>query len=134
METTVRTPANNRSLGDLVSNLTQDMSRLIRLELQLAQAELTQTATKAGKQLAYIAVGGAIAYAGFLAILAGMIVLLAFVVPLWVSALIVGVVIAGIGLLLVQTGRSGLQDLEPVPERTVATLKEDKEWVKERVQ
>lgn len=127
------TRTDNRSLRELVSELTREMSQLIRLEFQLAQAELTRTASKAGKQVGYMAVGGAIAYAGFLAILAGVIVLLALVMPLWVSALIVGVVIAGIGLVLLQMGRSGLQELQPVPERTVATLKEDKAWVKEEI-
>lgn len=123
----------NRSLGDLFSDLARDTGTLVRQEVALAKAELTQKATEAGKDVGFLVAGGAIAYAGFLAIVAAIALGLARLgLPLWAAALLVGLVVAGVGGFLVQRGLSSLRQLTPVPERTVETLKEDVEWVKEQ--
>jgi Putative Actinobacterial Holin-X, holin superfamily III len=124
---------NERSLGELFSDLTRDMGTLVRQEVDLARTEMTRQASKAGKDVASMAVGGAVAYAGFLAIVAAIILALgALGVPLWVSALIVGIVIAGIGYVLIQRGRDALKKVNVAPRQTVETLKEDAEWAKEQ--
>jgi hypothetical protein len=53
--------------------------------------------------------------------------------PIWLSALLVGVVVAGIGYVLMQKGISALKEMNPAPRRTIETLKEDKEWLKQQV-
>jgi len=124
---------NERSLGELFSDLTRDMGTLVRQEVDLARTEMTRQASKAGKDVASMAVGGAVAYAGFLAIVAAIILALgALGLPLWVSALIVGIVIAGIGYVLIQRGRDALKKVNVAPRQTVETLKEDAEWAKEQ--
>jgi TRAP-type C4-dicarboxylate transport system permease small subunit len=124
---------NERSLGELFSDLTRDMGTLVRQEVDLARTEMTRQASKAGKDVASMAVGGAVAYAGFLAIVAAIILALgALGLPLWVSALIVGIVIAGIGYVLIQRGREALKKVNVAPRQTVETLKEDAEWAKEQ--
>ncbi len=70
-----------RSLGDLFSELTQDLSTLVRQEVMLAKTELRQKASEAGKDVGLLAAGGAIAYAGFLVILAGVVLALGLVLP-----------------------------------------------------
>lgn len=122
-----------RSLGDLFSELTRETSTLVRKEIELAKTEMTDKATKAGKNVASLAIGGAVAYAGALAIIAGVILLLGNAIPLWVSALIVGLVVAGIGYFLIQKGLTALKNLDMVPRQTIETLKEDKEWAKDQI-
>jgi hypothetical protein len=125
-------PKDERSLGDLFSDLTRELSTLIRQETTLAKTELSEKVSSVGKDAGTIAVGGAIAYAGFLAIVAAVILVLGFVLPLWLSALIVGAVVTGIGGLLVQKGRSGLKHADLTPHQTIETLKEDRQWMKDR--
>lgn len=121
------------TLGELFSELSQETSALFRQEVQLAKAEVTRKATRAGKEIAFIAAGGFVAYAGFLALIAAAIFGVAEFLPIWLSALLVGVIVAGVGYLLLQKGISGLKEINPAPRRTIETLKEDKEWLKQQV-
>jgi hypothetical protein len=124
----------DRSLGELFAELARETTTLARQEVQLAKAELSQSAAQIGRSVASLLVGGAIAYAGFLAILAAIIVGLGEAgVPWWLSALIVGVVVAVIGYVLIMRARDGLQGASLFPRTTVETLKEDTEWVKEQL-
>jgi Na+/melibiose symporter-like transporter len=110
------------SVGDLIGNVTRDLSTLMRQELALAQAELKQEATKTAK-------GGA-ALAG--AAVAGFFVLMFLSIALWAglsnvmdagwAGLIVAVIWAIIAAVLFATGRSRLRRVHPTPERTVETL------------
>ena len=123
-----------RSLGELFGDLARDMGTLVSQELALARTELNEKASQVGKDIAMLAVGGLVAYAGLLAIVAALIVLIADRgVPLWVSALVVGLVVAGIGYLLVQRGISALRRQDFTPRQTIQSLKEDTQWVKEQV-
>jgi hypothetical protein len=90
-------PLENRPLGDLFGDLASDMSSLVRQEVALAKVEITQKAKYVGRNIGYLVVGGAVAYAALLAILAAIIMLLAKVVPNWGAALNVGAVVGGIG-------------------------------------
>jgi hypothetical protein len=125
---------NETSLADLFSELVRETSTLVRQEVQLAKAELRESATEAGKGIASLVVGGAIAYAGFLALLAAVILALGEAgVSWWLAALIVGVVVIIVGYVLISRARSALQASSLVPRRTIQTLKEDKEWVQEQI-
>ena len=126
-------PDQERSFGDLFRQLTQDLSTLMRQEVMLAKTELSQKASEAGKDVGLLAVGGAIAYAGFLVILAGIVLALGLVLPWWASALIVGVVVAAIGYFLIRKGQTALKQANLTPKQTIETLKEDQQWVKEQV-
>jgi len=122
----------DRSLGELFSELAQETSTLVRQEVQLAKTELSEKASQVGKDVGFLAVGGAVAYAGFLVLLAAITALLDLWMPVWVSALIVGVVVAGVGYFLVRKGLNELQRVDLKPNQTIQTLKEDKEWVKDQ--
>jgi hypothetical protein len=124
-----------RSLGDLFSDLARDMGTLVSQEVALARTELTQKATQVGKDIAILAVGGLVAYAGLLALIGGVIFLLAERgLPLWASAMLVGGIIAIIGYVLVQRGISALKQQDLTPRQTIESLKEDTKWAKEQVQ
>lgn len=118
------------SLGELIGNISDDLSQLFRQEVELAKAELKQEATKAGKA------AGALGAAGFAAALAVLLLSLAIVYVLanvmdagW-AALIVAVVWGAVAGALYASGRSRLRTVNPVPSRTVGTLKEDAQWLK----
>ena len=123
-----------RSLGELFGDLARDMGTLVSQEVSLARTELTQKASRVGKDVAVLAVGGLVVYAGLLAIIAAVIVFIADRgVPLWASALIVGLIIAVIGYVLVQRGISALKQEDLTPHQTIQSLKEDTQWAKEQV-
>ena len=126
-------PLENRPLGDLFGDLATDMSSLVRQEVALAKLEITQKAKHVGRNVGYLVIGGAVAYAALLAIIAAIIMLLAKVVPDWGSALIVGVVVGGVGWLLIGKAMSALQEADLTPRETVETLKEDATWMKEQI-
>ena len=123
----------NRPLGDLFGDLATDMSNLVRQEITLAKVEVTQKAKYVGRNVGYLVIGGAVAYAALLAIIAAIIMLLAKVVPGWGSALIVGAVVGGIGWLLIGKATAALQQTDLTPRETVETLKEDATWMKEQI-
>lgn len=122
-----------RSLGDLFAQLTRQMSTLVRQELELAGTEVTQRASRAGKDVGLLIAGGAVLYAGFLALLATVILALGEAgLPWWLAALIVAVVVVGVGYALVARARVALQHADLVPRTTVKTLTEDREWIQEQ--
>lgn len=121
------------SLGDLFSNLSSQASQLIRQEIQLAQAEMTRKATRAGRNAAIVGLGAVIALGAFLAIVAALILILAQWMEAWVAALLVGVVLAVVAGVLVQHGVKKLQAIDPAPRQTIETLRENKEWLTQQV-
>ena len=123
----------NRPLGDLFTELASETGTLVRQEVALARAEVTQKAKQIEKNVGYLLIGGAIAYAAFLAAIATLIMLLAKVMPPWGATLLVGVLIAGLGWLLIGKALSALQQTEVTPRHTVDTLKEDATWLKEQI-
>jgi hypothetical protein len=118
------------SIGDLIGNISNDLSQLFRQEVELAKAELKQEAVKAGKAAGML--GGA-GFAGYLAVVLlsfAAVFGLANVIDAGWAALIVAVVWGIIGAVLFVTGRSKLKTVDPVPHRTVDTIKEDASWLK----
>jgi ABC-type Fe3+-siderophore transport system permease subunit len=77
--------------------------------------------------------GGAIAYAGFLAVMTAIIIGLAEFMSLWLAALIVGLVVAGIGYFFIQKGRNDLKPEELVPRQTIESLKETTTWAQNQI-
>ena len=121
-----------RSAGEIMQDVVRDVGEVVRGEVRLARAEMSQKARQAGKAAGFF--GGA-AVCGLMAVaalvLAG-IAALAMVMPLWAAALVMGVLLACIGGAMYAGGRTKLKDLDPVPEQTVQTIKDDVQWAKHR--
>jgi hypothetical protein len=118
------------SVGDIIANISNDLSQLFRQEIELAKAELRQEATKTGKAAGML--GGA-GFAGYLAVLLlsfAAVFGLANVIDIGWAALIIAGVWAVIGAVLYANGRKKLKTVDPMPRRTVDTLKEDAQWLK----
>lgn len=122
----------DRSIGELIAELSRETVALVRQEVQLAKAEMSQKVSRVGKNVGFLIVGGVVAYTGLLAIVAAVIIVLGGVIPLWLSALVVGLVIAAIGLFLVVKGANTLRQEDPAPQETIETLKEDREWLRDQ--
>jgi hypothetical protein len=122
-----------QSIGDLFSELAGETGTLIRQEVALAQAELTSKATTAGKNVGFLVMGGAVAYAGMLAIVAGVIMGLAYFIPAWIAAILVGAVIGVAAYILISSALSALKNADLKPNETVDSLKEDAQWLKNQV-
>jgi uncharacterized membrane protein YqjE len=124
-----------RPLGELFSELSQQTSTLVRKEVELARHELTRSATEIGRHAAIIVGGGVIAYAGFIVLLLGMAWALAEAgVELWLALLAVGAIVLIVGAVLAawavrQIGRARL-----VPDKTVQTVQDNLRWAKEQTQ
>jgi len=130
----MQTRKDDRSLGELFGDLARDMGVLVRQEVELATTEMTHKAARMARNVAVLTVGGLVAYAGVLAILAAIIVALAIAgLGWWQAAGLVGVVVTIIGVLLVQRAINALKRLDLTPTQTVQTLKEDTRWAKEQM-
>ncbi|GGU17303.1 phage holin family protein [Lentzea flava] len=125
-----RVDSSGESIGDLVSELTGDLSKLMRQELELAKAEIRQEAVKAGKATGMLAAAGFAGYLTTVLLSLALVFALGAVVPLGWAALIVAALWGAVGAVLYATGRARLRTVNPKPERTVETLKEDAEWAK----
>jgi hypothetical protein len=121
---------NDRSLGELFGDLAGQTSTLVRSEIAIAKAEMIEAAKQAGRGAATIAIGGALAYAGLLAVVSAFVLLLANIMPVWVAALIVGLIVIGVGAMAISRGRAALSQAQLAPRQTLATLANDVDLVK----
>jgi uncharacterized membrane protein YqjE len=120
----------DRGLGELVKDLASQTSTLVRQEIKLAQAELTQKGKLAGKgagMLAGAAVAGLLGLGAFTALL---IIALDGALPLWLAALIVTLIWLAVAAVLGMSGKKALQASTPPAPQTVETVKEDIQWAK----
>ncbi|HRH43236.1 MAG TPA: phage holin family protein [Pyrinomonadaceae bacterium] len=119
-----------RSLGDLFSDLAGETGMLIRQEVALAQVELTEKAANVGRNIGFLVVGSAVGFAAFLALMTALIIGLSFFIPLWLSALIVGTIVGIVAFVLISSALKALKNTDLKPRQTVESLKEDAQWLK----
>jgi uncharacterized membrane protein YqjE len=120
-----------RPIGELLKQLSEETTRLVHQELELAKAELTQKGKQAGISAGLFGAAGAIGLLALAALTTCFILALDAAMPAWLAALIVAVVYGAIAAVLVLRGRAKVrQAVPPVPEQTIETVKEDMEWAK----
>jgi uncharacterized membrane protein YqjE len=122
-----------QSMGELVRQLSDQTASLVRAEVELAKAELAEKGKRAGIGAGMFGGAGLVGLYAVGALTAAVILVLATAMDGWLAALIVGVVYAAVAGVLALMGRSKVQQATPpVPERAVATTKEDVDVVKSR--
>jgi hypothetical protein len=120
-------------LGEIARDLTRDVSLLVRQEVELAKAELSQKGRTAAPGLGMIGGAGVVGLMAAGALTAFLVLVLSVFLPEWASALIVGAVLAGVAYLLAMQGKERVEEAgAPIPEQTIETIKEDVEWAKTR--
>ncbi len=129
MEAEVR----ERSLPELLGEITGDVQRLVRDELRLARIELTRNLREAAVGAGLIGVAGALAFIGVWFVAMAIFFALFLVIPGWAAGLVTAaffLILAGGALLI---GRSRLRPSEIVPEQTIRSLQEDREWLEREI-
>jgi ribosomal protein L29 len=120
-----------RSIGELLKLLSEETTRLVHQELELAKAELTQKGKQAGAGVGLFGAAGAIGLLAAAALTTCFILALDAVMPAWLAALLVAVVYGVIALVVVKQGQAKMKAAGPlVPEQTIETVKEDVAWAK----
>ena len=127
----------DRSLGQILRDLRDETSQLLRQEVDLAKTEMSEKMSRLGTNLGSVATGGAVLFAGSLVLLAaltlGLIALFSqFMdrdVAMWLAPLLVGGVLAFIGYGMVKKALQALKQEGIAPQRTTQSLKENKEWL-----
>src|SRR5215217_8236473 len=120
-----------RPLPELLKQLSEETTRLVRQELELAKAELTQKGKQAGAGAGLFGAAGAIGFLALAALTTCFFLALDAVMPAWLAALLVAVVYGIIAFVLVKQGQARMRRATPpVPTQTIETVKEDVEWAR----
>ena len=124
-----------RPIGELLKQLSQETTTLVKQELDLAKAEVAYKGQQAGKGAGMFGGAGVMGFLALGALTAFFIMLLDGAVPNWAAALIVAAVYAAVAGVLALQGRNKVKEATPpVPEQTVESVKEDVQWAKTRTQ
>lgn len=124
----------NRSIGELLSELSKETATLVQQEVALARSELRRAVARLSRHAAVIAGGGALAYAGLLTLVAAVVLgLAAWGLTPWIAAAITGAAVLAIGYFMVQHGLAALRRDQVVPAATVETMKENVQWAKNQL-
>lgn len=134
---TVEGTDGRRGLGTLLRDLAEGSATLVRTEVQLARIEMTEVLAGIGRGTVLMAVAATLMLLGGLTVLTGLILLIGDQwLPqdlYWVAALIVLVIAGGIAGWFAKRGMALLSPSQLAPDETVATLQEDKEWLKQQL-
>jgi hypothetical protein len=123
----------DKPIGEVASDLTRDISLLVRQEIALARAEITEKGKAAGPGLGMIGGAGLLGLMAAGAATACAVLVLALFLPGWLAALIVALVLTGVAYVLAKRGKEQVQSVgAPIPTQTIETIKEDLEWAKTR--
>ena len=122
----------DRSVGDLLGKVTTDLSTLMRKEVELAKVEIKEEATKAGKASGMLAGAGAVGYLVLVFLALALMFALDAAMPIGWAALITAVILGIVAAVLFVLGKKQFAQVNPKPEQTVETLKEDVQWAKNR--
>lgn len=122
------------SIARLMGELVADAQHLVRKEVELARQEVRVEVNKAKQGAISLGAGGAVAAVGALLLVLMVVHLLVavFGIALWISYLIVGALLAIIGGIMLQVGRSRLNKIDPTPHETIDSVRKDVEWIKEQ--
>lgn len=131
----------DRSLGQLLKELTSETTTLLKQEVDLAKTEMSEKASRLGTNLGSLAVGGGVAFLGALALLAAAIYGLTSIldqfmslgVAVWLAPLIIGLILAAVGYSLVKKALETLKRESLTPQKTTESLQENKEWLKQKI-
>lgn len=122
-----------RPIGELLKQLAQETSTLVRQELELAKAEMAEKGRRAGPGIGMVGAAGLVALLSLGALTAFFILALDGAMPNWLAALLVAAAYAVVAGVLYLRGKGRVEEAgKPIPEQTIETLKEDVEWAKTR--
>jgi len=142
MATTTAKETATPSLGHLLKELSTETTTLLKQEVELAKTEMGEKVSRVGTNLGAVALGGAVLFAGTLALLFAAVNALteilthivSITVAAWLSPLLLGLVLGAIGYSMVKKALATLKQESVTPRRTTQSLQENKEWLKSKIQ
>jgi putative superfamily III holin-X len=120
-----------RSIADVLQDILRNTQELFRSEIRLAKTEIREEATRAASSALWLAAGGVIVLSSWMLLLWTAAYALSAVMPMWAATLLTALVTAIIGAILIAVGLRTIKRIAPVPERTIDSLKENLEWIKQ---
>lgn len=126
-------PGRRQTFGTLLGRLVRETSELLRKELRLARAEMSEKVSQAVSGSTSLAAGAALLFCALLALLAAAVLGLDEVMSLWLAALVVAVVVLLVGALILFAGLRKLRETRLAPQRTIESVRENMDVVRERV-
>jgi len=132
----------DRSVADLFRELREETTTLLKQEVTLAKTEMTEKAARVGRNAAYLAIGGLVAYSGLIFILVALSALTILGleragldpdIARWLGPALVGIIIGIVGYALIHKAIETLSRESLAPEKTIQSLKEDKQWTQEKL-
>lgn len=121
------------TVGELLGSLATTTASLVKQEVRLASAEMAHKTTTAAGAVASAAMGALILQLGLMLLSAAVVIGLAAVMPMWLTATMLGALVTIVGGALLSKGIATLKHINPVPTETLKTLKDDAVWAKEQV-
>ncbi|MBX9638747.1 MAG: phage holin family protein [Mycobacteriaceae bacterium] len=125
------TPNADASIGELISQLSAQTSRLVRDEMRLAQKELVQSAKHAGAGAGLFGAVGLLAFFGVASLITAAVAALAVVLPTWAAALIVGAALLAAAAVAALVSKRQVEEATPAAPQTVESVKKDMQEVKD---
>jgi hypothetical protein len=122
----------NRSITELFRDVMQDVGRIVRDEVQLAKAEFGEKTTRARSAAVPLAAAAGAAVFCAACIVTACIAALAVAMPLWLSAVIMAMLLGAVAYQGYAVGTRKLRSLDPMPRQTIATVRQNIEWAKNR--
>lgn len=122
--------AADRSVADVLQDILHNVQDILRSEVRLAKAEIRQEATQAAAAALWMTIGVVGLLSAWMFLSWTAVYALATVLPIWAATLVIAVAMAGAGGMVIRTGLRRFTRIKPMPERTIASLQENLEWMK----
>ena|SRR5579862_1207952 len=122
-----------RSFSEILNDLVHNLQEIFRSEIRLAKEEVRQESSKALRAGAVLAGGAVLGFYGLGFLLLAAVYALTLALPAWLAALIVGVVVGIVAAAMIAGGRARMKRVNPVPPRTVETMRENVQWAREQM-
>ena len=123
--------AEERSISDVLQDILRNVQEMVRSEIRLAKVEIREEVRRAISSSVWIAAGAVVAVSAWLFLLWTLAYALATRMPMWAATLVVSVVIAASATVLIMGGIRRAKRIQAIPERTVESVKENLEWMKQ---
>jgi uncharacterized membrane protein YqjE len=123
--------AEGRSVSAVFKDIVRDLQDMVRSEIHLAKVEIREDVRQAVSSSVWLAAGAVGILSAWVFVLWTLAYALATSMPIWAATLVIAVVMAAVGAVLVMGGLRRVRRLQAIPERTVASLKENLEWIKQ---
>lgn len=126
------TPQTQRTVADVLQDIVANIQQIIRDEFRLAKVELKEKGARASRPAGMLATGAALGFYALGFVLVAAMFALSIVMPHWLAALLIALFLGIAAVTLVSASIGDLKQIDPVPEKTVQTVKENVQWVKEQ--